>query len=179
MGKVLVLYDSASGNTEKMAALVAEGAAIIPDAEVRLRKIDEVVPAAWNAPGAMPSLAVSPAYLVPKPLQHPKHLFHMIFRAEQRRQGASVAQPTQFPRRSAVSLFEGGRQCWRAAPRSRRCCASRQDPTVHTPRPARHRSSPLYRRRRGRPAFRAAPTGGPRAGPGPSATRPACTKPCP
>lgn len=42
MGKVLVLYDSASGNTAKMAALVAEGAGGVPDVEVRLRKIDEV-----------------------------------------------------------------------------------------------------------------------------------------
>ncbi|MFO0970642.1 MAG: flavodoxin domain-containing protein [Gemmataceae bacterium] len=41
MGKVLVLYDSASGNTKKMAALVAEGAGKIPAVEVRLRKIDE------------------------------------------------------------------------------------------------------------------------------------------
>src|SRR5580704_15225393 len=41
MGKVLVLFDSASGNTAKMAALVAEGAASIPGIEVRLRKVDE------------------------------------------------------------------------------------------------------------------------------------------
>ena len=41
MGKVLVLYDSFSDNTAKMAALVAEGAAAIPGIEVRLRKIDE------------------------------------------------------------------------------------------------------------------------------------------
>jgi multimeric flavodoxin WrbA len=39
MGKVLVLYHSASGNTAKMAALVAEGAALIPDIEVRLREV--------------------------------------------------------------------------------------------------------------------------------------------
>ena len=41
MGKILVLYDSKSGNTEKMAQLVAEGAACIPDTEVRLRKIGD------------------------------------------------------------------------------------------------------------------------------------------
>ncbi len=35
MGKVLVLYDSKSGNTEKMANLVAEGAAQVSDIEVR------------------------------------------------------------------------------------------------------------------------------------------------
>lgn len=41
MGKVLVLYDSASGNTEKMAGLVAEGAMGIPGIEVRLCKVEE------------------------------------------------------------------------------------------------------------------------------------------
>jgi NAD(P)H dehydrogenase (quinone) len=41
MGKVLVLYDSASGNTAKMAGLLAEGAGTIAGIEVRLRKIDE------------------------------------------------------------------------------------------------------------------------------------------
>src|SRR6202165_1526484 len=41
MGKVLVLYDSASGNTAKMGGLVAEGAGSIPVIEVRLRKVDE------------------------------------------------------------------------------------------------------------------------------------------
>ena len=39
MGKILVLYDSHSGNTEKMANHVAEGAAKIPHTEVRLRKV--------------------------------------------------------------------------------------------------------------------------------------------
>src|SRR5205085_2027492 len=41
MGKILVLYDSRSGNTEKMARLVAEGSARITQTEVRLRKITE------------------------------------------------------------------------------------------------------------------------------------------
>src|ERR1700691_3824654 len=41
MGKVLVLYDSASGNTAKMAGLVAEGAASIPGVETRLRRVEE------------------------------------------------------------------------------------------------------------------------------------------
>jgi NAD(P)H dehydrogenase (quinone) len=43
MNKILVLYDSATGNTAKMAELVAEGAASIDDIEVRLRSVDEVV----------------------------------------------------------------------------------------------------------------------------------------
>ena len=41
MNKVLVLYDSASGNTAKMAAFVAEGAREVPEIEVRLRHLDE------------------------------------------------------------------------------------------------------------------------------------------
>jgi NAD(P)H dehydrogenase (quinone) len=40
MHKILVLYDSASGSTAKMAALVAEGAREVPDVEVRLRHVD-------------------------------------------------------------------------------------------------------------------------------------------
>src|SRR5947209_16826995 len=44
MGKVLVLYDSASGNTAMMAGLVAEGAGGIPGVEVRLRKVEEATP---------------------------------------------------------------------------------------------------------------------------------------
>jgi NAD(P)H dehydrogenase (quinone) len=44
MGKVLVLYDSASGNTEKMAGLVAEGAGGVPGTEARLRKVEEASP---------------------------------------------------------------------------------------------------------------------------------------
>src|SRR5882672_2263585 len=45
MNKVLVLYDTASGNTAKMAALVAEGVREVPDIEVRLRHVDEAVAA--------------------------------------------------------------------------------------------------------------------------------------
>jgi len=41
MNNVLVLYDSKSGNTAKMAQLVAEGAAAVEDIEVRLRSVDE------------------------------------------------------------------------------------------------------------------------------------------
>jgi NAD(P)H dehydrogenase (quinone) len=41
MGKVLILYDSASGNTAKMAELVAAGAAGIPGTEVQMRRIEE------------------------------------------------------------------------------------------------------------------------------------------
>jgi NAD(P)H dehydrogenase (quinone) len=39
MGKVLILYDSASGKTAKMANLVSVGAAAIPGTEVRMRHI--------------------------------------------------------------------------------------------------------------------------------------------
>ncbi|QEL15464.1 flavodoxin [Limnoglobus roseus] len=44
MGKVLVLYHSASGNTATMARLVAEGAGLIPGTEVRLREVDVASP---------------------------------------------------------------------------------------------------------------------------------------
>jgi NAD(P)H dehydrogenase (quinone) len=41
MGNILVLYDTASGHTARMAQLVAEGAGTIPGMDVRLRHIDE------------------------------------------------------------------------------------------------------------------------------------------
>ncbi len=41
MGKVLVLYDSATGHTRKMAEEVAQGARGVPCTEVRLRSVDE------------------------------------------------------------------------------------------------------------------------------------------
>ncbi len=41
MNRILVLYDSKTGNTAKMAKLVAEGAASVPQTEVRLRSVDE------------------------------------------------------------------------------------------------------------------------------------------
>ena len=44
MGKILVLYHSASGNTTKMAGLVAEGAGQISGIEVRVRDIASAVP---------------------------------------------------------------------------------------------------------------------------------------
>jgi len=41
MGRVLVLYDSRTGNTESMAWLVAEGARSVPNTEVRIKHVDE------------------------------------------------------------------------------------------------------------------------------------------
>ena len=41
MNKVLVLFDSRSGNTARMAELVAEGARTISDTEVRLKSVDQ------------------------------------------------------------------------------------------------------------------------------------------
>ena len=41
MNKILVLFDSATGNVEQMAALVAEGAALVPDSEVRVISVEE------------------------------------------------------------------------------------------------------------------------------------------
>jgi NAD(P)H dehydrogenase (quinone) len=44
MNRILVLFDSHSGNTRKMAQLVAEGAAAISGTEVRSRSVDEAKP---------------------------------------------------------------------------------------------------------------------------------------
>jgi NAD(P)H dehydrogenase (quinone) len=41
MNKILVLYDSKTGNVANMAKLVAEGAALVPDTDVRIRSVDE------------------------------------------------------------------------------------------------------------------------------------------
>jgi len=41
MGQILILYDSATGNTEKMAGYVAEGVEKVPGMEVRVRSVDE------------------------------------------------------------------------------------------------------------------------------------------
>lgn len=43
MNKILVLFDSASGNTRRMAEFVAEGAGSIAGTEVRLRSVEEAV----------------------------------------------------------------------------------------------------------------------------------------
>jgi len=43
MGRILVLYDSATGNTEKMAYLVAEGAGLVDGTEVRIRSVVDAV----------------------------------------------------------------------------------------------------------------------------------------
>jgi len=45
VNKILILFDSASGNTAAMARMVAEGAQIIPQTEVRLRSVDEAAAA--------------------------------------------------------------------------------------------------------------------------------------
>lgn len=44
MGKILVLFDSATGHTRRMAELVAEGAGSVPSTEVRLRFVDDATP---------------------------------------------------------------------------------------------------------------------------------------
>ena len=41
MNKILVLFDSATGNVKQMADLVAEGAALVPDTEVRVLSVGE------------------------------------------------------------------------------------------------------------------------------------------
>ena len=41
MNKILILFDSATGNVKQMADLVAEGVALVPDTEVRVLSVDE------------------------------------------------------------------------------------------------------------------------------------------
>lgn len=41
MNRILVLYDSKSGNVAQMASLVGEGAARVPDTDVRVRSLSE------------------------------------------------------------------------------------------------------------------------------------------
>ena len=41
MNKILVLFDSATGNVQQMAELVGEGAALVPDTEVRVRSVED------------------------------------------------------------------------------------------------------------------------------------------
>ena len=41
MNKILILFDSKSGNVARMAELVAEGARTIPDTEVRIRSVTD------------------------------------------------------------------------------------------------------------------------------------------
>jgi len=41
MRNILVLYDSATGNTKKMAVMVAEGAKLVEGSEVRLKSVEE------------------------------------------------------------------------------------------------------------------------------------------
>jgi NAD(P)H dehydrogenase (quinone) len=41
MAKILIVYDSRTGNTEKMAFAIAEGAKQVEDVEVVLKKVDE------------------------------------------------------------------------------------------------------------------------------------------
>ncbi len=44
MNRILVLFDSKTGNTATMAGLVAEGAQLVAETEVRLRSIEEAKP---------------------------------------------------------------------------------------------------------------------------------------
>ena len=45
MNKILVLFDSKSGNVAQMAEFVAAGARAVPDTEVRVRSVDDAVAA--------------------------------------------------------------------------------------------------------------------------------------
>jgi NAD(P)H dehydrogenase (quinone) len=41
MGKVLIIYDSETGNTEKMALAVAEGVREVKSVEVSVKKVEQ------------------------------------------------------------------------------------------------------------------------------------------
>ena len=43
--KILILFDSATGNVKEMANLVGQGAALVPDTEVRVLSVEEAKPA--------------------------------------------------------------------------------------------------------------------------------------
>ena len=45
MNKILVLFDSATGNVKQMADLVGEGAALVPETEVRVLCVDDAIAA--------------------------------------------------------------------------------------------------------------------------------------
>ncbi|MBX3731370.1 MAG: flavodoxin domain-containing protein [Verrucomicrobiae bacterium] len=46
MNRILVLFDSKTGNVARMAALIAEGAQSVPDTEVRVRSVEDAAAAA-------------------------------------------------------------------------------------------------------------------------------------
>ena len=45
MNKILVLFDSATGNVKQMAGLVGDGAALVPDTDIRILSVEEAKPA--------------------------------------------------------------------------------------------------------------------------------------
>ena len=45
MNKILVLFDSATGNVKQMADLVGDGAALVPDTDIRILSVEEAKPA--------------------------------------------------------------------------------------------------------------------------------------
>ena len=61
MNKILVLFDSATGNVKQMADLVAEGVALVPDTEVRVLSVDEAKAELRSRVEALNLEAVTPA----------------------------------------------------------------------------------------------------------------------
>jgi NAD(P)H dehydrogenase (quinone) len=60
MTKILIVYDSSTGNTEKMAQAVAEGARQIKNTKVNVKKVDDVV--VLDLPKADAIIFGSPTY---------------------------------------------------------------------------------------------------------------------
>lgn len=53
MARILILFDSRGGHAEQLALAVAEGVAVVPDAEPLLRRVHETEPAALLACDAL------------------------------------------------------------------------------------------------------------------------------
>jgi hypothetical protein len=87
-GKILVVYHNAAVQGEVAAFLENLKKALPHEKQWASAPHDKMpghdaklVPASWRVPAAMPT-SVGSSYPVPPPLQHPKHLFHLIVRAE-------------------------------------------------------------------------------------------------
>jgi hypothetical protein len=87
-GKILVVYHNAAVQAEVAAFLENLKKALPPEKQGasaprgKIPALDpNVTPASLNVPASMSTL-VGSSYPVPAPLQHPKHLFHLIVRAE-------------------------------------------------------------------------------------------------
>jgi hypothetical protein len=87
-GRILVVYHNEMIQSEVAAFLEGLKKAMPQEKQwasgphAKMPAMDaKVAHAAWHTPASMPPMT-NPAYPIPAPLQHPKHLFHLIVRAE-------------------------------------------------------------------------------------------------